>query len=252
MGISDYFPGMKPFREGCMDNKSLKEAFASLSTPLITDACVRLGVFMRVAPIGIKPLVPGWRMAGRVLPVRHSGSVDIFLEVMANAAAGDILTIDNAARKHEGCIGDLTVLEAQAVGLGGIAVWGFHRDTSQLIQIGFPVFTYGAFPVGPKRAYPRGSDALTTARFGDFKVTADDVVFGDDDGVVFALLQDLEDIISVARTIAEIEQSQAENIKNGKTLSHQFKFDEYVKKRSKNQSYSFREHLKKIGGAIEV
>jgi len=235
-----------------MDNKSLKEAFASLSTPLITDACVRLGVFMRVAPIGIKPLVPGWRMAGRVLPVRHSGSVDIFLEVMANAAAGDILTIDNAARKHEGCIGDLTVLEAQAVGLGGIAVWGFHRDTSQLIQIGFPVFTYGAFPVGPKRAYPRGSDALTTARFGDFKVTADDVVFGDDDGVVFALLQDLEDIISVARTIAEIEQSQAENIKNGKTLSQQFRFEEYVKRRSKNSTYSFREHLKKIGAAIEV
>lgn len=235
-----------------MDNKKLKEAFATLSTPLITDACVRLGVFMRVAPIGIKPLVPNWRMAGRVLPVRHSGSVDIFLEVMANAAAGDILTIDNAARKHEGCIGDLTVLEAQAVSLGGIAVWGFHRDTSQLIQIGFPVFTYGAFPVGPKRAYPRGSDALTTARFGDFKVTADDVVFGDDDGVVFALLKDLEDIISVARTIAEIEQSQAENVKKGKTLSQQFKFDEYVKKRSKNSTYSFREHMKKIGGAIEV
>ena len=235
-----------------MDNKNLKKAFAALSTPLITDACMRLGVFMRVAPIGIKPLVPGWRMAGRVLPVRHSGSVDIFLEVMAKAAPGDILTIDNAARRHEGCIGDLTVLEAQAVDLGGIAVWGFHRDTSQLIQIGFPVFSYGSFPVGPKRAYPRGSDALTTARFGDFKVTADDVVFGDDDGVVFALLQDVEDIVTVARTIAETEQQQAENLKNGKTLSQQFKFDEYLKKRSKNPGYTFREHLKKIGAAIEV
>jgi len=235
-----------------MDNKSLKEAFAALSTPLITDACMRLGVFMRVAPIGIKTLVPGWRMAGRVLPVRHSGSVDIFLEVMAKAAPGDILTIDNAARRHEGCIGDLTVLEAQAVDLGGIAVWGFHRDTSQLIQIGFPVFSYGAFPVGPKRAYPRGSDALTKARFGDFKVTADDVAFGDDDGVVFALLQDVEDIVTVARTIAETEQQQAENLKNGKTLSQQFKFDEYLKKRSKNPAYTFREHLEKIGAAIEV
>jgi regulator of RNase E activity RraA len=235
-----------------MDNKSLKKAFATLSTPLITDACMRLGLFMRVAPIGIKPLVPGWRMAGRVLPVRHSGSVDIFLEVMADANAGDILTIDNAARKHEGCIGDLTVLEAQAVGLGGIAVWGFHRDTLQLIEIGFPVFSYGAFPVGPKRSYPRGSDALTTARFGDFKVTADDVVFGDADGVIFALLQDVEDIISLARKIAEIEHRQAENVKNGNTLSRQFKFDEYLKKRAKNPAYSFREHLQKIGAAIEV
>ncbi|MDX1708689.1 MAG: RraA family protein [Desulfobacterales bacterium] len=235
-----------------MDNKRLKKAFSTLSTPLITDACMRLGVFMRVAPIGIKPLVPGWRLAGRVLPVRHSGSVDIFLEVMRNAVAGDVLTIDNAARKHEGCIGDLTVLEAQAKDLGGIAVWGFHRDTSQLIQIGFPVFSYGAFPVGPKRAYPRGSDALTTARFGDFKITADDVVFGDDDGVVFALLEDVEDIIAVARTIAETEQQQAQNVIDGKTLSEQFKFDEYLKKRRNDPSYSFRQHLRKIGAAIEI
>jgi 4-hydroxy-4-methyl-2-oxoglutarate aldolase len=235
-----------------MDNNRLREAFSELSTPLITDACMRLGVFMRVAPVGIQPLAAGWKIAGRVLPVRHSGSVDIFLEVMTDAIAGDILTIDNAGRKHEGCIGDLTVLEAQAMGLGGIAVWGLHRDTPQLIEIGFPVFSYGAFPVGPKRAYPRGQDALTTARFGDFKLTADDVVFGDDDGVVFALVQDVEEIISLARKIRVTERRQAENIKKGNTLSQQLKFDEYLKKRRKNPALAFREHLRQIGGAIEV
>jgi regulator of RNase E activity RraA len=138
------------------------------------------------------------------------------------------------------------------MGLGGIAVWGFHRDTPQLIKIGFPVFSYGSYPAGPKRAYPRGSNALTTARFGDFKLTADDVVLGDEDGVVFALLQDIEDIIVLARKIAETEQRQAANIKNGITLSQQIKFDEYLKKRSKNSAYTLREHLKKTGGAIEV
>ena len=235
-----------------MDNKTLIEAFADLSTALVTDACMKLDVFMRVAPVGIKPLVPGWKIAGRVLPVRHSGSVDIFLEAMAGASTGDILIIDNAARRHEGCIGDLTVLEAQARKLGGIAIWGFHRDTPQLIRIGFPVFSYGSYPAGPKRAYPRGSDALTTARFGDFKLTSEDVVFGDDDGVVFALLQDLEDIISVARLIAEAEMRQVENLRAGKTLSEQFGLDEYLKKRSKNPAYTFRQHLLKIGAAIEV
>ena len=235
-----------------MDNKSLEAAFSKLSTSLIADACMRLGVFMRVAPIGIKPLVPRWKIAGRVLPVRHSGSVDIFLEAMQDADAGDILTIDNDGRRHEGCVGDLTILEAKAVGLGGIAVWGFHRDTLQLIQIGFPVFSYGSYPVGPKRAYPRGSDALEFARFGDFKLSAEDVAFGDDDGVVFTLLQDVEKIISVARTIEETEQRQVKAIKAGKTLSEQLKFNEYMKKRSKDPALTFREHLRDIGGAIEV
>jgi 4-hydroxy-4-methyl-2-oxoglutarate aldolase len=235
-----------------MDNKSLKTAFSELSTPLIADACMRLGVFMRVAPIGIKALVPGWKIAGRVLPVRHSGSVDIFLEAMQDADTGDILTIDNDGRRHEGCIGDLAVLEAKAAGLGGIALWGFHRDTAQLIQIGFPVFSYGSYPAGPKRAYPRGSDALEFARFGDFKLLAEDVAFGDDDGVVFTLLQDVEKIIPVARAIGETEQRQVKAIRAGKSLSEQLRLDEYLKKRSKDGALTFREHLRDIGGAIEV
>ncbi len=235
-----------------MDNKALREAFSKLSTALIADACLSLGVSIYVARIGIRPLVKGWTVAGRVLPARHYGSVDIFLETMRNAEPGDILTVDNDGRNHEGCIGDLMTLEARAMGLSGIVIWGYHRDTAELIEIDFPVFSYGSCPKGPRRVYPRASEAINMAEFGDFKVTQDDVVFGDDDGVIFTPRQHVEKVLGTARTLWETERRQAEALKSGRTLRQQFKFDEYLKKRSKDPTYTFRKHLKGIGGAIEI
>src|ERR1700732_5437439 len=111
------------------DNHWLGQKFADLSTPLIADAALRLRLPLRIAPSGIEPILAGSRLAGYALPVKHFGSVDVFLEAMAAANPGDILVIDNNGRMDEGCIGDLTVLEAQASGLGGIVGWGTHRDT---------------------------------------------------------------------------------------------------------------------------
>ena len=59
-------------------NAGVLDSFIDLSTPLIADACVRLGVPLRVAPPGIRPVPAGARVAGRVLPARHYGSVDVF------------------------------------------------------------------------------------------------------------------------------------------------------------------------------
>ena len=107
----------------------------NLSTPQIADACLQLNLPFNTASSGIKSVVPGNILYGKVLPVRHYGSVDVFLEVMQNAKEGDVLVIDNNGRLDEGCIGDLTVLEAQAHKIRGIIVWGAHRDTKELIEI---------------------------------------------------------------------------------------------------------------------
>lgn len=206
----------------------------------------------RVAPTGIRPVVAGMRLAGRVLPVRHYGSVDIFLEAMHAAADGDVLVIDNHGRTDEACIGDLTVLEAMASGLAGMVVWGLHRDTSELREIGFPVFSYGACPTGPQRLDARESVALENAAFGNFTVTTDDLVFADDDGLLFVSSQvDLEQLLQFAITISQTERKQAELIRSGKTLREQLRFAEYLEKRATDREYSFRAHLQSIGGSIE-
>lgn len=234
-----------------MDNQHLNSAFSELSTPLIADACLRLGLPIHVAHSGIHALPTGSHIAGRVLPVRHYGSVDVFLEVMGMAQPGDVLVIDNGGRMDEGCIGDLTVLEARACKLGSMIVWGCHRDTVELKRIGFPVFSYGTCPAGPQRQDPRDQDALVTARFGDFTVGREDVVFADADGVLFTPSQSVEEILCTADAIWQTERSQAEALQAGKKLHQQLQFDEYLVKRSSDPAYTFRRHLRDIGGAIE-
>ncbi len=234
-----------------MNNRSWKEAFSDISTPLVADACMRLGLALRIAPSGIRPVMPGSRVAGRVLPVRHAGSVDVFLEAMETAEEGDVLVVDNRGRMDEACAGDLVALEARSCRLSGIVIWGCHRDTAELVEIGLPVFSCGAYPSGPRRPEPREPDALLLARFGDIAVCAEDVVFADDDGVLFAPCRDADEVLAAARGIWRTERRQAEAIREGKKLREQLAFGDYLRKRGEDPSYTFREHLRGMGGAIE-
>ena len=232
-------------------NRELNSAFAELSTPLLADACVRLKIPLRIAPPGIRPVTAKSRLAGRVLPVRHYGSVDIFLEALEAGQPGDVLVVDNGGRTDEGCVGDLTALETQACGLAGIIIWGCHRDTAELIEIGFPVFSYGICLAGPLRLAPRDQDAFASAYFGDIIVTKDDVVFADSDGALFVPGGQAENVVLTARSIFQRERQQAREIQRGRKLREQLRFDEYLARRSTDPNYSFRQHLRVIGGAIE-
>jgi 4-hydroxy-4-methyl-2-oxoglutarate aldolase len=233
------------------EENTMLEAFADLSTPLVADACLRCGVPLRTAPPGIGAVVAGHRLAGRALPARHYGSVDVFLEAFGAAEPGDVLVVDNGGRTDEACVGDLAVLEAAAAGVAGLAVWGLHRDTPELVEIGLPVFGYGACPPGPVRLDEREASALSTARFGPHLVSRADVVFGDADGVLFVAADRVEEVLTTARRIGRTEREQADRIRAGETLRRQTAFEDYLERRAADPSYTFRRHLRRIGGAIE-
>src|SRR5262249_21661806 len=81
-----------------MDHQMLQHRFAALTTAHVADACIRARVPVRCASALLRAVVPGSRLAGRVCPVRHAGSVDAFLEAFEMAAPGDVLVVDNGGR----------------------------------------------------------------------------------------------------------------------------------------------------------
>jgi regulator of RNase E activity RraA len=230
---------------------SLLEGF-DWSTPFIADACTAIGIAVRPGPPGMRPMVAGMRVAGRVCPAHHAGSVDVFLEAVSLANRGDVLVIDNTGRLDEGCIGDLVAGEAHAAGLAGIVVWGAHRDTVAIRAIGIPVWSLGTFPVGPQELRTRTLHALEAATVGRETVTRDDVVFADDDGIVFVAAAEASRVIESARDIAAREQAQAARLAGGESLREQLGFDEYLARRRQDPDHTFREHLKARRGAIEI
>jgi 4-hydroxy-4-methyl-2-oxoglutarate aldolase len=217
----------------------------------VADACIREGIRFTVAPPGLVPLFETGPIFGPALAVKHAGSVDVFLEAFNDARPGSILVIDNEARHEEGCIGDLTAVEAQHARVQGAVIWGRHRDSSELRRLRFPVTSLGPCPVGPNRKKP-GRGSIGEARIGSQRVTTGDLVFMDADGVIFVAKQDATQVVAAAREIMERERTQAELVKRGTTLREQFRFSDYLAQRKKDPSYTFREHLKRLRAAIEV
>jgi regulator of RNase E activity RraA len=234
-----------------MDHQQLRRRFATLTTAHLADACLRAQVPVRCAPARLHAVVAGSRLAGRVAPARHLGSVDIFLEALQGAAPGEVLVVDNGGRLDEACVGDLVALEAQAAGLEGLVIWGLHRDTADIQAIGLPVFSLGAIPTGPQRLDVRPHDALASATVGDWTVGREDVVLGDDDGVLFVPAARAVDLFTLAETIRDTERRQAERIRAGVSLRRQVQFDSYLAQRQRTPSLTFRDHLRAVGGAIE-
>ena len=224
------------------------ERFAGLTTAHIADACVRAGVPVRTVSL---TAVAAGRVAGRVLPAQHVGSVDVFLEAFGSAEEGDVLVVDNGGRRDEACVGDLVALEAKTAGVAGIVIWGLHRDTVDITAIGLPVFSLGALPTGPLRLDPQPADALSTATIGEWTVTREDVVLADEDGAIFVPADRVEELFRLAEMSPCCEHQQADAIRAGRSLREQVRFADYLVARAADPSLTFRQHLRRVRGAIE-
>jgi len=221
--------------------------FGPLSTALVADALIRLSLPATIAPSGIRPLVAGSKLAGPASPVVLHGYADRVLEGIYRSRAGDVLVLDDQGRRDEACFGDLAAYEARSQGLAGVVIWGRHRDSREIAEIGVPVFSYGAYPLGLQRTFAPVPDPFARCRFGDVSLEREDMVFADDDGVLFVPEEHVDRVLGAAEEIGDRERAQVGRIRSGTTLREQLQFDRYLDERKADPTLTLGEHMKRIG-----
>lgn len=76
-------------------------------------------------------------------------------------------------------------------------------------------------------------------------------MLGDDDGLIFVPLAQAGEVAELAASIRDTERYQAARMQQGTSSRRQARFDEYLAARRATPEFTFRQHLRAIGGAIE-
>jgi regulator of RNase E activity RraA len=197
----------------------LVEAFRGMETASVSDALDRLR--LPGSALGIAPLWPGQRMAGRAFTVRYvpagavRGTVGDYID---DVEPGDVVVLDNAGRLYCTVWGDILTALAHAKGIAGTAIFGVCRDTARARELGYPIYSSGRF-------MRTGKDRIEVAEvgaavsLGDVQVRAGDLVVGDDDGVVVVPRTHEGRVLDLAREIAMTEDRILDDARSGISLA---------------------------------
>lgn len=216
---------MKVSPEGIRERFSTKKSLSpsdfnlwndELSTAHISDALKNILEHDWVIP-GVKPLKDEFKIIGRAFTVKTSANDwGTALRAIDMANEGDVLFI--CADKDDNAVwGELTSKTAQKKGLTGTVVYGAVRDVNAIRQLNYPVFTQ---TVIPNAGFPTAKGEVNVSlQCGDVVVNPNDVIIGDDCGVIVVPAELFPQIIKEALKIKKDESEIINKIDNGYTLS---------------------------------
>jgi 4-hydroxy-4-methyl-2-oxoglutarate aldolase len=190
--------------------RKLVDAFKDLAAATVYEASGRRG---SVDP-GIKPLGRGIRVLGPALTVECHPKDNLMLhKALQIAQVGDVLVASTQGYPDAGYWGGLMATSAMARHLGGLAIDGCVRDSSEILEMGFPVFCRGTCMRGTvKGTLGRVNHPIV---FGGVVVKPGDLVLGDDDGLVIVAQAEMEAVLKAARERVAKEVTKASELAKG-------------------------------------
>jgi 4-hydroxy-4-methyl-2-oxoglutarate aldolase len=162
----------------------------------------------------LKPLDPRSRVAGPAVTVELEPGDNWFIHVaLLEAGEGDILVVDAKGYTQAGPWGEVLTLAAQQRGLAALVIDGAVRDSQEIIDSGFPVFTRGVCI--RKTTKVQSGKVNVPVTVGGVLIEPGDILVGDADGLVRVRAEDIETTLTSSEQREQKEETMRSRIREG-------------------------------------
>jgi regulator of RNase E activity RraA len=216
-----------------------KELFArarrELYVAVVGDALDQMGLRRQFLHPSLKPIETTMVLIGRAMPVlevdfvgescpgRSLVSTRPFgrmFEALDDLKSGEIYICSGSSHRYA-LWGGLMSTRALHCGAAGAVVHGYHRDTRDVLKLGFPLISFGSYA---QDQGPRGKvlDWRIPIEVDDVLVRPGDVIYGDRDGVLVIPTEAVDEAFNRAFTKAQAENKVLHALKSGMPAADAF------------------------------
>ena len=189
------------------------EALARFSPATIHEAQGRRGALSS----RLKPVDYRMKLCGPAFTVKCAPRDNIMLQVaIAYAQPGDVIVVSAGEYEEAGSFGDVLANACLAKGLGGLVTDTGVRDTLQLRELGFPVFSLSVCIKGTVKETLGAINQPIIV--GGETINAGDVIVGDADGLVVVRRDEIAEIARLSQAREAAEAGYIAAYKGGKSV----------------------------------
>ena len=186
------------------------QAAAAYASSIMADVAGRRGAMDgRIAA-----LAPNMRVCGPAFTIEVRPGDNLMIHTaMAMARPGDVLVIDGKADRTCALMGSIMLNACKRLGFAGVVLDASIRDTEELVELGFPLWSIGANPNGPTKFVPGRINWPVSC--GGIVVHPGDLVVGDADGITVIERDKAASLLPLAAKKVADERQRIADITSG-------------------------------------
>ena len=198
-----------------------------LYTPVVGDILDGLDCFHQFLPQPVQPMLTSMKVVGRAMPVvmidvygHQKKPFGLLTEALDQLQPGEVYLASGGDMR---CAywGEILTATARTHGAVGAVVNGFHRDSPQVLEQNWPVFSRGRF-AQDSSVRTKVVDYRCPIEIGGVWVEPGDLVFGDLDGVLIIPRKHEAEVIRKALEKARGEKLVRKEIEGGMSSTAAF------------------------------